>query len=201
MSPTLTTISHLSDEEAAGFIDGRLSPAVSAQVKAHLATCRKCRDVLGATARLLPAPGARSPVVRTVTGLAAAAIITIAIRSATLPVAGADLERTATDPTWTKPNSTLELPVLGTGFDSLSRATSAIDRVLETGQVHTDSSGSIASHGASAVTSPVAYDTKMTAMQGKKGIRTEGLKFAPKGTTDAGFDSAANFGWADQSWK
>jgi len=98
MSYTTETMNHLSAEDAAGFLDGRLPREVRARIEAHLAACRECRDDLGASARLLPASGTNWPIARIVTGLAAAALITVAIRSATLPEGAPDRERAGPTP-------------------------------------------------------------------------------------------------------
>lgn len=93
MAPIADTVSHLSAEDAAGFLDGRLSREVNARIEKHLAACRECRDDLGASARLLPASRISWPIVRIVTGIAAAALITIVIRSATLSGGAPDQQR------------------------------------------------------------------------------------------------------------
>ena len=93
MTAIADTMNHLSAEDAAGFLDGRLPRDDRVRIETHLAACRECRDDLGASARLMPASSTSWPISQIVTGIAAAALITFAVRLATAPGNSPDLER------------------------------------------------------------------------------------------------------------
>jgi hypothetical protein len=97
MTQTIDTMSHLSVEDTAAFLDGRHPREVQARIEAHLATCRECRDDLGGTARLLPEVTRRRPLYRVAAGLAAAALLLIVVRTTTHRGIVPDQERAGPD--------------------------------------------------------------------------------------------------------
>ena len=84
MSDTFGTAAHITSEELAAYLDGRLNGALQARVEDHLADCALCRSELVEARALLALPGidsarsrrARAP--RPWAWLAAAGIVAIA---------------------------------------------------------------------------------------------------------------------------
>jgi hypothetical protein len=84
MSDNFGAVSHISSEELAAYLDGRLDGAVQARVEDHLADCAACRSELVEARAVLALPGvgsarsrrARAP--RPWAWLAAAGIVAIA---------------------------------------------------------------------------------------------------------------------------